>query len=54
MDISNDDYALSRIKEAAEKIKIELCSGVKSEVNLPFLAIHDTGPKHLICDLSRS
>lgn len=47
MDISKDKLALQRIREAAEKAKIELSSTNSTEVNLPYLSADQTGPKHL-------
>jgi molecular chaperone DnaK len=54
MDISKDPLAVQRIKEAAEKAKIELSSAMESEINLPYLTADATGPKHLSIKLSRS
>ena len=54
MDISGDRMVLQRLKEAAEKAKIELSSTVSSNINLPFLTADATGPKHLNVDLSRA
>jgi len=54
MDISKDQMALQRIKEAAEKAKIELSSAMETEVNLPFLTADQNGPKHLVVKLSRA
>jgi molecular chaperone DnaK len=47
MDISTDKLALQRIREAAEKAKIELSSTVETEVNLAYLSADSSGPKHL-------
>ena len=47
MDISGDKLAIQRIKEAAEKAKIELSSTQETEVNLPYLSADASGPKHL-------
>lgn len=47
MDISNDKLALQRIREAAEKAKIELSSTNQTEINLAYLSADQTGPKHL-------
>jgi molecular chaperone DnaK len=47
MDISKDKLALQRIREAAEKAKIELSSTSQTEINLPYLSADATGPKHL-------
>lgn len=54
VDISSDQMALQRIKEAAEKAKIELSSAAETEINLPFITATDTGPKHLVLKLSRA
>lgn len=54
IDISNDASALQRIKESAEKAKIELSSTVETEVNLPFITADATGPKHLVVKLTRA
>lgn len=54
VDISKDPLALQRIKEAAEKAKIELSSTQETEINLPYLTADATGPKHLQMKLSRS
>ena len=52
IDLRNDKLALQRLKEAAEKAKIELSSSVQTEVNLPFITADQTGPKHLNIKLS--
>eukprot|EP00466_Bigelowiella_natans_P005086 jgi/Bigna1/92341/estExt_fgenesh1_pm.C_160005 len=54
IDLSNDKLALSRLREAAEKAKIELSSTVETEVNLPYITADATGPKHLTLKLKRS
>ncbi|HLY45795.1 MAG TPA: molecular chaperone DnaK [Stellaceae bacterium] len=54
IDLRSDRLALQRLKEAAEKAKIELSSSVQTEVNLPFITADQTGPKHLNIKLSRS
>jgi len=54
VDISKDKMALQRLKEAAEKAKIELSSSMQTEVNLPFITADATGPKHLNIKLSRA
>src|SRR5512146_1993999 len=54
IDVSRDKMVLQRLKEAAEKAKIELSSMVETEVNLPFLTADQTGPKHLSIKLSRA
>ncbi|ACY17283.1 molecular chaperone DnaK [Haliangium ochraceum] len=54
LDVSSDKMVLQRLKEAAEKAKIELSSVQETEVNLPFLTADATGPKHLVVKLARS
>jgi molecular chaperone DnaK len=54
IDLRNDKLALQRLKEAAEKAKIELSSSVQTDVNLPFITADQNGPKHLNIKLSRS
>ena len=54
IDISEDKMAMQRIKEGAEKAKIELSSTTETEVNLPFITANDSGPQHLLEKLSRS
>jgi molecular chaperone DnaK len=54
VDLSQDPMALTRLKEAAEKAKIELSSVSETEVNLPFITATDSGPIHLLKTLSRS
>lgn len=54
IDLSKDPLALQRIKEAAEKAKIELSSAVETEVNQPFITSDANGPKHLLLKLSRA
>lgn len=54
IDISKDKMVLQRLKEAAEKAKIELSSALETEINLPFLTADANGPKHLNIKLSRS
>src|SRR6201747_1687011 len=54
IDLRGDRLALQRLKEAAEKAKIELSSSVQTEVNLPFITADQTGPKHLNIKLSRA
>jgi len=54
IDISTDNMAMQRIKEGAEKAKIELSSTNETEVNLPFITANDSGPQHLLEKLSRS
>lgn len=53
IDLSNDKMAMQRLKEAAEKAKIELSSTTKTNINLPFITADATGPKHLDVDLTR-
>ena len=54
IDLKKDPMALQRLKEAAEKAKIELSSSTETEINLPFITADSTGPKHLVVKLSRS
>ena len=54
IDLRDDKLALQRLKEAAEKAKIELSSGMQTEVNLPFITADQSGPKHLNIKLSRA
>ncbi|HTO99036.1 MAG TPA: molecular chaperone DnaK [Myxococcales bacterium] len=54
IDVSKDKMVLQRLKEAAEKAKIELSSTMETEINLPFLTADQTGPKHLVKKLSRA
>ncbi|MBK8425807.1 MAG: molecular chaperone DnaK [Lewinellaceae bacterium] len=54
MDIRKDPMALQRLKEAAEKAKIELSSSAETEINLPYITAVDGVPKHLVMKLSRS
>lgn len=54
IDLRNDKMALQRLKEAAEKAKIELSSAQETEINLPFITADQTGPKHLQVRLSRA
>jgi molecular chaperone DnaK len=54
IDLRNDPMALQRLKEAAEKAKIELSSSTQTTVNLPFITATNEGPKHLTLDLTRS
>lgn len=53
MDLKGDPLAMQRLKEAAEKAKIELSSSQQTEVNLPYITADATGPKHLVVKLSR-
>jgi molecular chaperone DnaK len=54
MDLRKDPMALQRLKEAAEKAKIELSSSAKTEINLPYVTATASGPKHLVRSLTRS
>jgi molecular chaperone DnaK len=54
IDLKNDKLALQRLKEAAEKAKIELSSAQQTEINLPFITADATGPKHLTMKLTRA
>ena len=54
IDLKQDKLALQRLREAAEKAKIELSSATQTEINLPFITADKTGPKHLNIKLSRS
>jgi molecular chaperone DnaK len=54
IDLRGDKLALQRLKEAAEKAKIELSSAKQTEVNLPFITADASGPKHLVMTLTRS
>lgn len=54
IDISEDKMALQRLREAAEKAKIELSTTPSTSINLPFITANETGPKHLEMELSRS
>ena len=54
MDLQNDPLALQRLKEAAEKAKIELSSAQQTEVNLPYITADSTGPKHLVMKLTKA
>ncbi|KPJ98820.1 MAG: molecular chaperone DnaK [Nitrospira bacterium SG8_35_4] len=54
IDLHNDKMALQRLKESAEKAKIELSSAMETEINLPFITADASGPKHLVMKLSRA
>ena len=54
IDLSNDPLAMQRLKEAAEKSKIELSSSQQTEVNLPYITADASGPKHLVVKLTLS
>lgn len=53
VDLSNDPIALQRLKEAAEKAKIELSSTTSTEISLPYITSTDAGPQHLNCTITR-
>jgi molecular chaperone DnaK len=54
IDLSKDKMALQRLKETAEKAKIELSSTMETEINLPFITADQSGPKHLVMKLTRA
>ncbi|HDH01584.1 MAG TPA: molecular chaperone DnaK [Nitrospirae bacterium] len=54
IDLKQDKMALQRLKEAAEKAKIELSTALETEINLPFITADATGPKHLVIKLTKS
>ncbi len=54
IDLSKDQQALQRLKEAAEKAKIELSSTAQTEINLPYITADQSGPKHLVMTLTRA
>lgn len=54
IDLKKDKMALQRLKEAAEKAKIELSTAMETEINLPFITADATGPKHLLMKISRA
>ena len=54
IDLKNDKLALQRLKEAAEKAKIELSSSTQTDINLPYITADASGPKHLVVKLSRA
>ncbi|XXM93740.1 molecular chaperone DnaK [Candidatus Hodgkinia cicadicola] len=54
IDIKLDKLALQRVRDAAEKAKIELSSALATEINLPFITVDEDGPKHLVSRLTRS
>ncbi|HOK92569.1 MAG TPA: molecular chaperone DnaK [Spirochaetota bacterium] len=54
IDVSKDKMALQRLKEAAEKAKIELSAKMQTEINIPFLTADQSGPKHLVTTLTRA
>ena len=54
IDITKDKMAVQRLKEAAEKAKIELSSSMQTDINLPYLTMDASGPKHMNLKLTRS
>ncbi|MSQ24193.1 MAG: molecular chaperone DnaK [Chloroflexi bacterium] len=54
LELRNDRMALQRLKESAEKVKVELSSVMQAEINLPFITADASGPKHLVMTLTRS
>ena len=54
IDLTKDAMAMQRLKEAAEKAKVELSSSSSTEINLPYITADNTGPKHLVLNLSRA
>ncbi len=54
IDLHNDKMALQRLKEAAEKAKVELSTAMETEINLPFVTADASGPKHLVMKLTRA
>jgi molecular chaperone DnaK len=54
IDITKDPMALQRLREASEKVKIELSSSVSTEINLPYITADTSGPKHLVTTITRS
>src|SRR5699024_4568592 len=54
IDLSTDNMAMQRLKEAAEKAKIELSGVMQAQINLPFITADSTGPKHMDITLTRS
>jgi molecular chaperone DnaK len=54
IDLSQDNMALQRLREAAEKAKIELSSAMETDINLPFITADSSGPKHLVTKLTRT
>jgi|TARA_R110002020_G_scaffold1018_6_gene5158 molecular chaperone DnaK len=54
MDLSRDSGALQRLREASEKAKVELSNSTTTEINLPYITADNTGPKHLVRNLSRA
>ena len=54
IDVTKDPMALQRLKESAERAKVELSSSPQTEINLPYLTADDTGPKHLVVKITKS
>ena len=54
IDLSKDSMAMQRLKEAAEKAKIELSSSISTEINLPYITVTENGPQHFITTLTRA
>lgn len=54
MDLTKDKMAMQRVKEAAEKAKVELSSSVETDVNLPYITADASGPKHMVVKITRS
>merc|ERR1712180_300094 len=54
LDVTKDNMAMQRLKEAAEKAKIELSAGQQTDINLPYLTMDASGPKHMMLKLSRA
>ncbi|NIP28101.1 MAG: Hsp70 family protein, partial [Phycisphaerae bacterium] len=54
IDLSQDKQALQRLKEVAEKTRIELSTVLETEINLPYITADASGPKHLLMKLTRS
>jgi molecular chaperone DnaK len=54
VDVSKDRTAIQRLREAAEKAKIELSQSIQTEVNLPFLTADSSGPKHFVYKMTRA
>ena len=54
VDLKNDVLALQRLKDSAEKAKVELSSGQQTEVNLPYITADQSGPKHLSMKVTRA
>ena len=54
IDLTNDKMALQRLKESAEKAKVELSSAMETEINLPFITADASGPKHLVMKMTRA